>query len=61
MARMLGFSAFDSTTGKKVEDNHNSAAKGGCARVLQRKYRQYMHRKGGFNRALDPQKAITRR
>lgn len=49
MARMLGFSSFNSTKGKKVPGNEV-----GAVRVLKkRRYRQYMNRKGGFNRPLD--------
>jgi U4/U6.U5 tri-snRNP-associated protein 3 len=56
MAAMLGFSGFDTTHGKEVEDNKNSAARGGATKLLKRRYRQYMNRVGGFNRELDPQK-----
>lgn len=60
MAAIMGFGSFQSTHGKRVEDNHTGAAKGAARRILKREYRQYMHRKGGFNRPLAPQKAITR-
>lgn len=53
MAAMLGFSSFDSSKGKMVADNQTGPSKGGAKQVLQRKYRQYMNRVGGFNRALD--------
>jgi U4/U6.U5 tri-snRNP-associated protein 3 len=54
MRRLLGFSgSFASTKGQGVEDNNNSAAKGAAAKNKARKYRQYMNRKGGFNRPLD--------
>ncbi len=54
MRRMLGFSGeFASTNGKEVEDNQNSAARGAVSKKKARKYRQYMNRKGGFNRPLD--------
>jgi U4/U6.U5 tri-snRNP-associated protein 3 len=49
MMRQMGFSGFDTTKGKKVEDNVQGAAKVNKPR----KYRQYMNRKGGFNRPLD--------
>lgn len=50
MKQMLGFTGFNSTKGKKVEGND----KIGKIRVVKkRKYRQYMNRKGGFNRPLD--------
>mmetsp|Transcript_42322 Transcript_42322/g.62807 ORF Transcript_42322/g.62807 Transcript_42322/m.62807 type:complete len:164 (-) Transcript_42322:420-911(-) len=54
MQALLGFSGgFDSTKEKKVEDNHTSAAKGVAQKHKARKYRQYMNRKGGFNRPLE--------
>jgi len=54
MKLMLGFSGgFESTKNKKVEDNHKTAARGTAAKNKARKYRQYMNRKGGFNRPLD--------
>ncbi|XP_068625975.1 U4/U6.U5 small nuclear ribonucleoprotein 27 kDa protein [Battus philenor] len=49
MLKVMGFCGFDSTKGKKVEDN----VEGEVHVVLKRKYRQYMNRKGGFNRPLD--------
>ena len=49
MMKMMGFSSFDSTKGKKVEGNDV----GEVHTILKRKYRQYMNRKGGFNRPLD--------
>lgn len=49
MAKLLGFSKFDTTKGKKVPGNEV-----GAVRVIKkRRYRQYMNRKGGFNRPLD--------
>ena len=54
MRMLLGFSGgFGSTSGKAVEDNQKSAAKGAANKTKARKYRQYMNRKGGFNRPLD--------
>ena len=53
MAQLMGFSGFGSTKGEPVEDNHKGAARGAAAKNKARKYRQYMNRKGGFNRALD--------
>jgi len=52
MQRLLGFSSFSSTAGTHVDDNDKAAA-GGMSKSKQRKYRQYMNRTGGFNRALD--------
>ncbi|KAL8174092.1 UNVERIFIED_CONTAM: U4/U6.U5 small nuclear ribonucleoprotein [Gekko kuhli] len=50
MMKTMGFSTFDTTKGKKVEGSVNAYA----INVSQkRKYRQYMNRKGGFNRPLD--------
>lgn len=49
MVKMMGFCSFDSTKGKKVEGNDVGAVHV----ILKRKYRQYMNRKGGFNRPLD--------
>jgi len=60
MAAIMGFSSFETTHGKKVADNHSSAARGGATKVLKREYRQYMNRKGGFNRPLEASKPLTR-
>ncbi|CAB0038222.1 unnamed protein product [Trichogramma brassicae] len=49
MMKMMGFCGFDTTKGKKVEGNDAGAVHV----ILKRKYRQYMNRKGGFNRPLD--------
>lgn len=49
MMKMMGFSGFDTTKNKAVDGNVD-----GFAKVNKpRKYRQYMNRKGGFNRPLD--------
>ena len=53
MMQMLGFGGFGSTKGKAVVDNQMSAARGAASKNKGRKYRQYMNRKGGFNRPLD--------
>ncbi len=53
MAAAMGFASFDSSKGKAVADNSVGPSKGGVKLVLQRKYRQYMNRRGGFNRELD--------
>lgn len=51
MLRMMGFGGFGSSKGKHVDDNDKAAA--GAANVTkQRKYRQYMNRREGFNTAL---------
>ncbi|XP_031555493.1 U4/U6.U5 small nuclear ribonucleoprotein 27 kDa protein-like [Actinia tenebrosa] len=49
MMKVMGFSNFDSTKGKYVEGCNQSAT----SLKKARKYRQYMNRKGGFNRPLD--------
>ncbi|XP_045506285.1 U4/U6.U5 small nuclear ribonucleoprotein 27 kDa protein [Colias croceus] len=49
MLKVMGFCGFDTTKGKKVDGN----VEGEVHVVLKRKYRQYMNRKGGFNRPLD--------
>ncbi|KAM9313128.1 U4/U6.U5 small nuclear ribonucleoprotein 27 kDa protein isoform 1-T2 [Gastrophryne carolinensis] len=50
MIKIMGFGAFDTSKGKKKEGAVNAYA----INVSQkRKYRQYMNRKGGFNRPLD--------
>ena len=51
MLKLMGFSTFDTTKGKHVDGACNAFA----VNIQQkRKYRQYMNRKGGFNRPLDP-------
>lgn len=45
----MGFAKFNSTKGKKVPGNDVGAVHV----VKKRRYRQYMNRKGGFNRPLD--------
>lgn len=49
MMKVMGFCGFDTTKGKKVDGNEV----GDVHVILKRKYRQYMNRKGGFNRPLD--------
>ena len=53
IAALMGIQQFGSTKGKKVLDNHVGPAKGATSSKKERKYRQYMNRKGGFNRPLD--------
>ncbi|XP_013397783.1 U4/U6.U5 small nuclear ribonucleoprotein 27 kDa protein-like [Lingula anatina] len=49
MMKIMGFGGFETTKGKKVDGNAE-----GAANILQkRRYRQYMNRRGGFNRPLD--------
>lgn len=49
MMKTMGFCNFDTTKNKKVDGNDV----GEVHVILKRKYRQYMNRKGGFNRPLD--------
>jgi U4/U6.U5 tri-snRNP-associated protein 3 len=49
MMRLMGFGGFDTTKNKHVDGNVQGEAKINRAR----KYRQYMNRRGGFNRPLD--------
>ncbi|CDR99480.1 hypothetical protein [Sporisorium scitamineum] len=49
MAAMMGFGGFGTTKGKKVSGNTAGAAEV----KKERTWRQYMNRKGGFNRPLD--------
>ncbi|KAJ2446498.1 hypothetical protein GGF42_005672 [Coemansia sp. RSA 2424] len=49
MNALLGFGGFSTTKGKAVAGNNIGAAN----IKKQRKFRQYMNRKGGFNRLLD--------
>lgn len=49
MMKTMGFCGFDTTKNKKVDGNDS----GEVHVILKRKYRQYMNRKGGFNRPLD--------
>ena len=49
MMKLMGFTTFDTTKNKQVTGNANGAVHV----AVKRKYRQYMNRKGGFNRPLD--------
>ena len=46
---VMGFGNFDTTKNKKIKGNDV----GDVNILAKRKYRQYMNRKGGFNRPLD--------
>lgn len=51
MIQLMGFSGFDTSKGKSHTDG---SVKAHAASVqVKRKYRQYMNRRGGFNRPLD--------
>lgn len=49
MMQFMGFTGFDTTKNKHVEGNAMGESKINRAR----RYRQYMNRRGGFNRPLD--------
>ncbi|KAJ6547424.1 hypothetical protein B0H19DRAFT_1379694 [Mycena capillaripes] len=49
MMAMMGMSGFGSTKGKHIDGNQEGAA----SVKKQRTWRQYMNRRGGFNRPLD--------
>jgi len=49
MMRMMGFASFETTKGK----DHSESAAHGVKKTTRRQYRQYMNRRGGFNRPLD--------
>ena len=49
MMKLMGFDGFNTTKGKRVDGN----SQGKAHVAVKRKYRQYMNRKGGFNRPLD--------
>ena len=46
MAVLMGFSGFDSTKGKIVQDNHEGPARGAVRKNKKHRYRQYINRKG---------------
>lgn len=50
MMTLMGFANFDTTKGKHVQGNDV----GEVSIQEKRRYRQYMNRRGGFNRPLDP-------
>jgi U4/U6.U5 tri-snRNP-associated protein 3 len=51
MMRALGFKGFRSTKNTKVPGNDRNYA---VYKAKKTEYRQYMNRKGGFNRPLSP-------
>ena len=51
MIQLMGFSGFDTSKGKAHTDGSVKAH--GSSIQVKRKYRQYMNRRGGFNRPLD--------
>ncbi|XP_032371073.1 U4/U6.U5 small nuclear ribonucleoprotein 27 kDa protein isoform X1 [Etheostoma spectabile] len=50
MMKQMGFGSFSTSKGKKTDGSVNAFA---VNVTMKRKYRQYMNRKGGFNRPLD--------
>ncbi|XP_061763051.1 U4/U6.U5 small nuclear ribonucleoprotein 27 kDa protein [Nerophis ophidion] len=50
MMKLMGFATFNTSKGKKSEGSTKAFA---INVSMKRKYRQYMNRKGGFNRPLD--------
>jgi len=50
MMRMMGFSGFNTTQGQRVDDEFANASS--VQKNTKRQARQYMNRKGGFNRPL---------
>merc|ERR1712024_157273 len=51
MMKLMGMTSFSTTKGKKVKTNKNQMV-AASYKPEPRKYRQYMNRKGGFNRPL---------
>ena len=58
MMRMMGFGGVNSTQGKHVEDEFANAS--AVQKKTKRQARQYMNRKGGFNRPLPAEKTGQR-
>jgi U4/U6.U5 tri-snRNP-associated protein 3 len=56
LSALFGFSEFGSTKGVAVRDNVEGAGRGGVAQSQHQRFRQYMNRRGGFNRPLDAMK-----
>ncbi|KAL6114682.1 U4/U6.U5 small nuclear ribonucleoprotein 27 kDa protein [Pungitius pungitius] len=50
MMKLMGFGSFETSKGRKTDGSVNAFA---INVSMKRKYRQYMNRKGGFNRPLD--------
>ena len=49
MMKIMGFAGFNTSKNKKMAGNDH----GEIHVSVKRRYRQYMNRKGGFNRPLD--------
>jgi hypothetical protein len=54
ISKIMGFSGFDSTKAKPVEDNHQGAALGAVSKHRKRIYRQYMNRRGTSSPSTPP-------
>ena len=59
MMHMLGFSGFESTKGKSIDDNKRGAASGAVSKHKKRVYRQYMNRRGNYWRSYLPNNFIN--
>lgn len=56
MAALMGFAGFSTTKGAHVTGNGAASAVAKAEKRVE--YRQYMNRKGGFNRPLDDKSAV---
>jgi U4/U6.U5 tri-snRNP-associated protein 3 len=54
MAKLMGFSGFDTTQNKHVNDPNANVS--GVFKKTKREARQYMNRPGGFNKPLPSEK-----
>ena len=54
MMRVMGFAEFHSTKGEKKSNEQLGNTESEVRIAKKRRYRQYMNRRGGFNRPLDP-------
>jgi len=54
MAKLMGFSGFDTTQNKHVNDPNANIS--GVFKKTKREARQYMNRPGGFNKPLPSEK-----
>lgn len=50
MQKLMGIEGFASSKGR----DHTASSMSGVNKKTKRKFRQYMNRKGGFNRPLSP-------
>lgn len=50
LQKLMGFEGFSTSKGK----DHTASSMYGVNKKTKRKFRQYMNRKGGFNRPLSP-------